>query len=268
MMFPSGNAAIDDGVREMAAETRRLRAAEERAYRRTGMMICGTCGALLLLAAALSLIQRVEGLNREPTWFKVGMTACQWTLFAGLGGGAAFGVMERYLRPRPRVWAVFSDLIVILLLAGVAMLLVLPAARVLSTLAGWIAEAPPVLAGGTVLALGLLLFGTRYALRAVYGFVEVVVGVVVGTTKLTAVYSLPLHADWKTFDLALGVLCAGVYLVVRGLDNIHVGFTKDPRDPVAALLLSTLALLRSPERTAVSDKPPQSRVPAEYPPAA
>jgi hypothetical protein len=35
----------------------------------------------------------------------------------------------------------------------------------------------------------------------------------------------------------LAVLTAGVYLVVRGLDNVYQGFTNSPPDPFAATLL-------------------------------
>lgn len=263
-MIVSTNPVIDNGVREIAVETRRRRAAEERASRRTAVLVYSACTVLVALSLALWLINNIEGPNHEPAWFKLGMMVCQWTLFAGLGGGAAFGFFERYLRPRPRVWAAFSDLMVFLILTGVALFLVLPAARVLSTFARWISEAPPVLAGSAVLVMGLVLFGIRYKWRALYGLGEVIVGVAVGTSKLTAVYPFPLHADWKAVDIALGVLCAGVYLVVRGLDNIHVGCTKEPRDPWAAFLLGKLAR-NSSATTRESEVELSNRISAEYP---
>ena len=34
----------------------------------------------------------------------------------------------------------------------------------------------------------------------------------------------------------LALLTAGVYLVVRGLDNIYLGLTKEPIDPLASWL--------------------------------
>ena len=45
---------------------------------------------------------------------------------------------------------------------------------------------------------------------------------------------------WNSFSVS-AMLTAGVYLVVRGLDNVHQGLTKDPKDPIGTKLFSYLS---------------------------
>ena len=72
-----------------------------------------------------------------------------------------------------------------------------------------------------------------------YGLSEVLVGVSVAverTTATTASGASPLDTSFY-----LAMLTASVYLVVRGLDNIHQGFTNEPIDPIAARIVAWLA---------------------------
>ena len=103
--------------------------------------------------------------------------------------------------------------------------------RLLQTYANSFANISPhlplVITTVAVLAVGCLLFAIRYFVRCVYGLTETLVGVVV------AVYRI--RTDLPTLDrfdaaVALAVLTAGIYLIVRGLDNIHQGYFKEPRD--------------------------------------
>ena len=89
------------------------------------------------------------------------------------------------------------------------------------------------LAIGATLILGAGLFLFRLKLRAIYGVTEATVGLAVAAHRVSIESSAA--AQDPAFYLAL--LTAGVYLVVRGLDNVHQGFTKDPKDPVAILLV-------------------------------
>ena len=88
-----------------------------------------------------------------------------------------------------------------------------------------------VLLGLAVLTIGGGLFFIRLKFRFLYGITEVFAGVVVAlhkvSTEITDIASVT--AGWS-----LAFLTAAVYLVVRGLDNMHQGMTKEPLD--AALL--------------------------------
>jgi hypothetical protein len=108
-------------------------------------------------------------------------------------------------------------------------------------------------------AVGVAVFGTaaflvRLKRRSLYGTLEVVFGIMVGTTTYTRSFQhgvADLKADWTSTNLALGVLTAGVYLVVRGLDNVHQGVEKDPKDPWAVAIWERLK--RRYRREPVSD---------------
>lgn len=79
---------------------------------------------------------------------------------------------------------------------------------------------------GTALVLGFYLFQLRLNLRLLYGISEVMVGLFVAAYRHTQSTSI-----WH-FDVFLPFLTAGVYLVVRGFDNIHQGLMQDPPDPL------------------------------------
>lgn len=83
---------------------------------------------------------------------------------------------------------------------------------------------------GATLCLGAILFYFRLKLRSIYGVTEATVGLAVSAHRVSIESSTA--AQDPAFYLAL--LTAGVYLVVRGLDNVHQGLTKDPKDPAAA----------------------------------
>lgn len=83
-------------------------------------------------------------------------------------------------------------------------------------------EANEVQAVLIVLGGGAALYAFRSHLRSCYGFTEVVAGLAIGTLRYTT--ENPQHdANW-----ALGILTAGIYLVVRGLDNLFTGLEDDP----------------------------------------
>lgn len=84
---------------------------------------------------------------------------------------------------------------------------------------------------GVTVVLGSALFFVRLRLRFLYGLSEALIGVAVAGHRASAEQSIfPTH-----FGFYLAVLTAGVYLVVRGLDNIHQA-TKDPDDLVLKLI--------------------------------
>lgn len=80
--------------------------------------------------------------------------------------------------------------------------------------------------------LGLGLFYFRLRLRSLYGLTEAAVGLAVAAQRVATVAT---EVDLTTQDSAfyLVILTAAVYLVVRGLDNVHQGLTKTPLVPVA-----------------------------------
>jgi hypothetical protein len=82
--------------------------------------------------------------------------------------------------------------------------------------------------GIAAIAVGVVLFMFRLRLRFAYGLTESVVGVVVAVSKLSEDLSAKAAFSANTYIV---VLTAGVYLMVRGFDNMHTGLTKDPVDP-------------------------------------
>jgi hypothetical protein len=85
-------------------------------------------------------------------------------------------------------------------------------------------------------SIGASLFYFRLRLRSLYGLTETLVGVGVAAHR-TYIEPATVARD-PSFYLAL--LTAGVYLVVRGLDNVHQGIVKDPRDPAMAWFIASL----------------------------
>jgi hypothetical protein len=84
-----------------------------------------------------------------------------------------------------------------------------------------------------ILTVGSGLFLLRLRFRSLYGLTEVIAGVFVGTLKISPGASKPVPEistmiSTLTTDAYVAVLTAGIYLVVRGLDNVHHGIFKDP----------------------------------------
>ena len=100
----------------------------------------------------------------------------------------------------------------------------------------------PGLSAAAVLALGLALFAIRRRYRSTYGAVEVVIGVVVALTQTVDVLNSGRAIDGH---FVLAMLTAGVYLVVRGLDNVDQGLEKTPSDPTARAMLWMAKQIRS-----------------------
>ncbi|MDH4450784.1 MAG: hypothetical protein QE265_09360 [Rhodoferax sp.] len=73
----------------------------------------------------------------------------------------------------------------------------------------------------SALLVGIALFFIRLHVRFWYGAVEVAVGVFVAISVYQS------NAGKPATSLLLGVLTAGVYLIVRGLDNVHQGWATD-----------------------------------------
>jgi uncharacterized membrane protein len=87
-----------------------------------------------------------------------------------------------------------------------------------------------VIVGSVTLAIGAVLFYFRLRWRFAYGFTETLVGVAVASQRF---YSDAMIAkSFSTGPLLLTILTAGIYLVVRGADNMHQGLTKEPLDPL------------------------------------
>lgn len=79
-------------------------------------------------------------------------------------------------------------------------------------------------------ASGFVLFWFRLIARACYGAVEVLVGLYVALAQIQNVApGRPVIQE----SVLLGLLTAGVYLVVRGLDNVHQGCTSSKPDRIA-----------------------------------
>jgi hypothetical protein len=104
--------------------------------------------------------------------------------------------------------------------------------------------------------VGAVLFWFRLRYRALYGFTEAVVGLSVAGHRV-GFQSIQANDG---MSLYLAVLTAGVYLVVRGLDNVHQGW-KSGSDPALTWLVQRLrSRLRWPQRRRLTTV---SRVPRE-----
>lgn len=84
------------------------------------------------------------------------------------------------------------------------------------------------------LFMGLTLFYIRSRFRSIYGVSEALVGLTVAGYRV----AIENSNTSVTTGFYLAILTAGVYLVVRGLDNIHQGLTKEPLDPIAISFLN------------------------------
>jgi hypothetical protein len=105
----------------------------------------------------------------------------------------------------------------------------------------YILKQPPALGGTLALVGGVLFFWFRTKARACYGFLEMVVGVALGSSR----YASEVHATAKsdvatTVHITIVMLSAGIYLVVRGLDNIREGM-KEPKDALAMRIIGILS---------------------------
>lgn len=90
----------------------------------------------------------------------------------------------------------------------------------------------PFLVSATVFLVGVGLFWFRSRCRGVYGLTEVVVGLSIASYKYVEASSGSHATATSDTNLLIALLTAGVYLVVRGLDNIQQGLSSVPGDPI------------------------------------
>lgn len=88
--------------------------------------------------------------------------------------------------------------------------------------------------GLVIVAVGLIFFWFRLRFRFIYGITEALAGTAFAMHRLgrEPVIGLP-----SSDDFYFAMLTAGVYLVVRGFDNMHVGW-KEQKDPLAKAMMS------------------------------
>lgn len=84
-----------------------------------------------------------------------------------------------------------------------------------------------------IFALGCAFFWIRLKLRFTYGVIEATVGVALAVHRLSAEQQIGLPADTGFY---FAMLTASVYLIVRGLDNMHQGWKDVAKDPLATFL--------------------------------
>lgn len=92
-----------------------------------------------------------------------------------------------------------------------------------------------VLATGLVVTIAAVLFYVRLRYRVLYGLSEVAAGITVAVSRLaTQEGQVPRDADFY-----LAMLTAGVYLIIRGMDNVNTGWTqiREVRTKTGASLL-------------------------------
>lgn len=81
----------------------------------------------------------------------------------------------------------------------------------------------------SVILAGFVLFLFRLSARFFYGLTEAIVGVIVAVSRIPFQISDP--ASWEPHTY-LVMLTAGVYLLVRGFDNMHTGLKPESYDGI------------------------------------
>lgn len=79
-----------------------------------------------------------------------------------------------------------------------------------------------------VIVIGYALFLFRLHARFFFGLTEATTGLII------ALRNIPANADpvlWSS-EIFLVILTAGIFLVVRGFDNMHTGLRSEPRDAI------------------------------------
>jgi len=96
------------------------------------------------------------------------------------------------------------------------------------------------------LGLGVIFFLFRLRYRCIYGLTEAFLG-----TWIAGYRAYRTDLPQQDLEFYIAMLTAGVYLVVRGLDNMQQGLTQTTPDPLATIILSRFKL-----RTAQAEGPP------------
>lgn len=151
---------------------------------------------------------------------------------------------QNYVQPIRTGWENFRSWVgALLALAPVAVVIYSMFVTAADSL-GWLIASTFVnrqtisLTASITLCAGIVLFYFRLHMRCIYGATEAIAGVAVAVQRVTIEPTSPAQAP--AFYLA--ILTAGVYLVVRGLDNVHQGWTKEPHDRVAKWVVNKLRL--------------------------
>jgi hypothetical protein len=164
---------------------------------------------------------------------------------------------ERVLRLKDPFWAL-AGLVAVLLFTLAIVGYLFSVADVARATYGWLSdpsvnrsEASLVVAV-LVMATGLVLFWFRLVARACYGAVEVLVGIYVAASQVQQVApGVPVTQT----SVLLALLTAGVYLVVRGLDNIHQGCKADKPDRIALFFIRKLTRSKAATHAASVERP-------------
>jgi hypothetical protein len=197
---------------------------------------------LMFLVVAISTWSAWQ--THEQTLFFASAWGAAIVAFIGFVGVAAHSIRHRRL-PEP----VSLGLVLVGGLGGAAVVMVYlalglsayDAYRFISASALSDTTTVLLVAFATLLS-GVALFFFRLKRRCAYGLSETMVGLVVASQKFRADALAP-SGQTPTTLMVLAILTAGVYLVVRGLDNIHQGLTKPPLDPWAQKVIGWLSAI-------------------------
>lgn len=178
----------------------------------------------LLAALTVFVIVLYGLLNRTPSEFlRYGGLMAGGFFLAVLGGGTFAWLRSARVRPTRDqvgqlfalafVLAVFGGLTYFGLFAGIVDLLRWLLARNFAS-----AQAGALLVAAIAGAAGVALFVMRLRLRLLYGFSEVGVGLAVAAWRG---YSESAAGVPSSPEFYVAILTASIYLIVRGLDNVH-----------------------------------------------
>jgi uncharacterized membrane protein HdeD (DUF308 family) len=177
-----------------------------------------------IAAVASALIWHRQNAHHYASWGALIATAA-----------IVWGTIMLVIRgPRPALWQVPFVLCIsavsgyFFVLIGYSLISATMKIYEFATSPAFSTEASIAVVGLGTLAVGMLLFVFRLKWRCLYGASEAVVGVIVASQRF---YHDAVTTNTPAPFLVLAILTAGVYLVVRGADNIHQGLTKEPLDP-------------------------------------
>lgn len=88
------------------------------------------------------------------------------------------------------------------------------------------------------LFFGIFLYIFKIKFRLIYGVTELVVGLIVSAIRTI---QEPMDQFLIDYKFHLAILTAGIYLVVRGIDNIYEGYKEESKDVLTAFIIEIVS---------------------------
>ena len=213
------------------------------AHRRELLVANGkfTALALVVIAVAIFSSRRLGRLDELPYW-SAGISLAFVPLLLYFIFSSAKDGTPRYVRAHLAYSGVIAASMISVAVATLLFAMIATIGYVGRQASGWVERADmsgrPLWILVTALStavLGAGFFYFRLRQRLLYGATEALAGIAVAAHRTSVEPGTGLPSETGFY---FAVLTAGVYLVVRGLDNMHQAYRGD--DPLARLLRRTL----------------------------